>query len=57
MKQLTIFVRKDGLADIYDNDTDERLTTCESEDDAVNHVECDLGFPGILGDYDIIYER
>ena len=57
MKQLTIFVRKDGLADIYDNDTDERLTTCESEDDAVNHVECDMGFPGILGDYDIVYER
>lgn len=57
MKQFTIFVCKDGLAHVYNNDNDECICTCESEDDAVNHIECDAGFPGLLGDYDIIYEH
>lgn len=57
MKLYTIRVEKSGDATIFDNDTDEEIITCESEDAAVEYVEVEMGLPGILADYDIVYAR
>ena len=54
MKPYTIQINAGGHATIYDNDSDAVICRFDTEDDAVEYMDVELG---LYGEYDIRYEQ